>query len=297
MAETEGDAQRYRDIENWPAPEMMGALIEAQMAAVASLHSASPALAAATGAAEARLRAGDGRLIYLGAGTSGRIAAQDAAELAPTFGWPRERVLVLMAGGADAWARAIEGAEDDADAARAAIDAAAAGASDVAIALAASGRTPFTLAGLARARAAGALSIAITNNPGGEMAGAADHVITLSTGAEPIAGSTRMKAGTAQRAALTCLSSAIFMRMGHVWRGRMVAMEAGNAKLRARARAMVAELTGTDNAAAAQALDATGGAIRPAVLMLLAGLDAETARARLDAVGGRLDAALGPVRR
>lgn len=294
MADTEGAAQRYRNIESWPAGEMMAALIEAQMGAVASLQPAAPALAAAAEAAAARLAGdGGGRLIYLGAGTSGRIAAQDAAELAPTFGWPRKRALVLMAGGADAWARAIEGAEDDSNAARRAIDTANAGAGDVAIALAASGRTPFTLAGLARARAAGALAIAIVNNAGSELAGAADHAIILPTGPEPIAGSTRMKAGTAQRAALTCLSSAIFMRMGHVWRGRMVAMVAGNAKLKARALAMVTELTGADDASAAQALKATGGEIRPAVLMLLSGLDAATARARLRAAGGRLGEALG----
>ncbi|MCC5989716.1 MAG: N-acetylmuramic acid 6-phosphate etherase [Pararhodobacter sp.] len=299
MADTESGARRYRDIENWPADDMMAALIEAQMGAVALLQQAAPALAAAAEAAAARLAGdtgsadGGGRLIYLGAGTSGRIAAQDAAELAPTFGWPRERALVLMAGGGAAYAQAVEGAEDDAEAARRAIDKVGASAGDVAIALAASGRTPFTLAGLARARAAGALAIAIVNNAGSELAGAADHAIVLPTGPEPIAGSTRMKAGTAQRAALTCLSSAIFMRMGHVWRGRMVAMVPGNAKLRARARAMVEELTGMGEAAAAQALDATDGEIRPAVLMLLAGLDAPSARARLRAVGGRLGEALG----
>lgn len=299
MADTESGARRYRDIEGWPAGDMMAALIEAQMAGVASLQQAAPALAAAAEAAAARLAGdahsteGGGRLIYLGAGTSGRIAAQDAAELTPTFGWPRARALVLMAGGAAAYAQAVEGAEDDAEAARRAIDEAGTGARDVVIAIAASGRTPFSLAGLARARAAGALAIAIVNNAASALADAADHAIVLPTGAEPIAGSTRMKAGTAQRAALTCLSSAIFMRMGHVWRGRMVAMVAGNAKLRARARAMVAELTGAGENAAARALEAAGGEIRPAVLMLLAGLDAAEAHARLRATGGRLGEALG----
>ncbi|MCC6000145.1 MAG: N-acetylmuramic acid 6-phosphate etherase [Pararhodobacter sp.] len=292
MNDTETAAGRYRAIESWPLGESVAAMIEGQMAAVASLHAAAPALEAAIAAAAARLSGGTGRLIYTGAGTSGRIAAQDAAELAPTFGWPRDRALVLMAGGSAAYAQAVEGAEDDATAARRAMAEIGAGPDDVVIALAASGRTPFTLAGVQAARAAGALTIGIANNPGTALAAACAHAIALPTGAEIVAGSTRMKAGTAQRAALTCLSTGIFLQLGHVWRGRMVAMVAGNDKLHARAQGMVMDLTGATSAEAAQALRAAGGEIRLALAILLLETDAETARARLKAAGGRLEGAL-----
>ncbi len=288
MSDTETAAARYQGIEGWPVAEALAAMIEGQMAAVATLQAAAPALERAITAAAERL--GDtGRLIYTGAGTSGRIAAQDAAELAPTFGWPRARALVLMAGGDAAYARAVEGAEDDAAAARAGMAGLGVGPADVVIALAASGRTPFTLGAVQAARAAGALSIGIANNPASALATACDHAVTLPTGPEIIAGSTRMKAGTAQRAALTCLSTGIFLRLGHVWRGRMVAMVAGNDKLRARARAMVADLTGLPEDQSAQALDRAGGDIRLALTMLTTGLDAEPADHALARAGGRLD--------
>ncbi len=288
MTDTETAAARFRGIEGWPVAEALAAMIEGQMAAVATLKAAAPALEAAIVAAADRL--GDtGRLIYAGAGTSGRIAAQDAAELAPTFGWPRARAPVLMAGGEVAYASSVEGAEDDAAAAQAGMAALAVGPADVVIALAASGRTPFTLAAVHAARAAGALAIGIASNPESPLAAACDHAITLPTGAEIVAGSTRMKAGTAQRAALTCLSTGIFLRRGHVWRGRMVAMQASNAKLNIRAQAMVMDLAGVPEVEAAQALEAAGGDIRLALAMVLTGLGAEAAGARLAAAGGRLD--------
>ncbi len=287
---TETAEARFASLETWPTPEIVAAMIEGQLAAVAALHPAASALAAAIEAVADRLRAG-GRLIYVGAGTSGRIAAQDAAELLPTFGWPSDRALALMAGGEAALRHPVEGAEDDGAAAVAALDAAGMGAGDVVIGIAASGRTPFVLSALRHARATGALTAGLFNSPGATLGKLCDHPVLLATGAEIVAGSTRMKAGTAQKAALNILSTGVFLRLGHVWRGRMVGMAPTNDKLRARAVAMVAELTDASPDAAATAL-AEGGSIRAAVVMLETGLDGAAARTRLDAAGGRLAEAL-----
>jgi N-acetylmuramic acid 6-phosphate etherase len=294
MTTTETASPRFAGIDTWSPEDQIAALIEGQMAAVAALAPLAGAIAAAAGDVAERLGAG-GRLVYLGAGTSGRLAAQDAAELPPTFGLDPARAVVLLAGGDAAMMRAAEGAEDDAAAARAAVAAAGVGAGDVAIGLAASGRTPFTLAGLQAAREAGALTLGIFNAPGAALGRLCDHPLCAATGAEGVAGSTRMKAGTAQRAVLTVLSTAVFLRLGHVYRGRMVAMAPTNDKLRARAVAMVAELTGAPEPAAAAAL-AQAGSIRAAVVMLALGIGAEAAQARLDAAGGRLAEALRPDR-
>ncbi|MCC5969337.1 MAG: N-acetylmuramic acid 6-phosphate etherase [Pararhodobacter sp.] len=290
MSTTESAATRFANVEAWPTADMVSAMIEGQLAAVAALAGAGDAMAAAIDAAVARLNAG-GRLIYLGAGTSGRIAVQDAAELLPTFGWPPARARALMAGGADALLRAVEGAEDDGPAAITALNDAGVSALDVVIGIAASGRTPFTVEGVAHARAQGALTIAVFNNAGGALGAVCEHPLLLATGAEIIAGSTRMKAGTAQKAALNILSTGIFLRLGHVWRGRMVDMAPTNAKLRARAIDMVAELADVAPDAAELALD-EGGTIKIAIVMLTCGLDREGAAQRLAASGGRLHLAL-----
>ena len=161
---TEASARRYEGIEDWPAAELAGGMIEGQLAAIAAVQAAAPMLARAIEATAERLRGG-GRLIYLGAGTSGRIATQDAAELPPTFAWPPERAISLMAGGASAFTQAIEGAEDDEAAARADLDGVGIGPADVSIGVAASGRTPYAVAGLRHARGLGALTIGIHNVP------------------------------------------------------------------------------------------------------------------------------------
>lgn len=288
---TERAAPRYAGVEDWAVPDLVAGMVEGQAAAIGAVQAASPALARAIAAAADRL-AGGGRLVSLGAGTSGRIAVQDAVELRPTFDWPEARTLTLMAGGPDALIRAREGAEDAGTEAEDQIAAHAIGPADVVIGVAASGHTPFTLAALQAARARGALTIAIYNAPGAPMRMAADHPILLDTGAEFIAGSTRMKAGTAQKAALNILSTGIMLRLGYVWRGRMVEMRPTNAKLRARAVAMVADLTGAPPEAAAEAL-AQGGSIKMAVVMLARGLDRAGAEAHLAAHGGILARAMG----
>lgn len=293
MTGTERNSPRYAALEDWPLPDLVAALTEGQYAAVAAVAAAGPDIARAVAGAAARLSRG-GRLIYLGAGTSGRLATLDAAELPPTFAWPPERARAVMAGGAPALSAAIEGAEDDPAAASAALAALGCGAQDVVLGLAASGATPFTLAGIRAAHAAGALTIAFLNTPGAPLAQAAEIAVTLDTGAEAIAGSTRMKAGTAQKVALTTFSTALMVRLGHVYRGRMVEMRPTNAKLRRRAEAMVADLTGAPPDAARAALASADGSIKLASLMLALNLPLDAARARLDAAGGRLADALKP---
>src|SRR5690606_23760636 len=221
MTTTESASPRFASIEDWPSSDLVDAIVEGQLAAVAAVRAAAPALARAIDAAAERLSRG-GRLIYMGAGTSGRIAAQDAAELPPTFAWPVERSVILMAGGPSALTDAAEGAEDDAAQARADLDAARVGPGDVAIGIAASGNTPFTLAGLDHAGAARALRIGVYNNGGGRVAAHCAVPSLAETGAEIVAGSTRMKAGTAQKAVLNTLSTGIMIRLGFVYRGRMV---------------------------------------------------------------------------
>ena len=293
LPQTEQVSARYRDLDLWESAEAAEALWEGQMAAVAALRPALPALAGAADAAAGRLSGGMGRLIYAGAGTSGRLAALDSAELPPTFDWPPERSLLLIAGGVTSLLRAAEGAEDDAGAAQAGLAEMKAGPADVLVALAASGGTPFSVAAVEAARARGALTIAIANSPGAPLLAAAAHAVLIETGAEAIAGSTRMKAGTAQKAALTLLSTLIMIRLGRIHEGRMIEMRPTNAKLLARARRMVAELTGCDPAAAAAALDQAGGSAKLASLMILRGLDRGAAETLLSRHGGVLRPALG----
>lgn len=290
-AATEASALRYRGLETWPPQEIISALLDGQLAATAAAMAARDRIVTAQQAALPRL-AGGGRLVYAGAGTSGRLAALDAAELEPTFGWPRDRALLVMAGGAEALTRAIEGAEDDHRAGAQRVAELGVGPQDVVLALAASGRTPFTCAVVVAARALGALTIGIANSPESPLARAADIAIEIDTGAEPVAGSTRMKAGTAQKAVLSCLSTAIMLGLGLVWQGRMVGMRPTNAKLRTRAEAMVADLAGVSGAVAATTLRAADDRIAVAVLMLLRDLDAQGATRRLDSAGGRLGDAL-----
>jgi len=288
---TEGFDPRMDSLDSWAAPVILDALWEGQMSAVAALRPALPALAAAAEAAVPRLASG-GRLVYAGAGTSGRLGVQDGAELTPTFDWPPERLVLLLAGGRDALLGAIENAEDDCGAAHAAIAAHAIGPADVLVALAASGATPYTVACAEAARARGTLTIGIANTPGAPLLLAADHAILIETGPEAIAGSTRMKAGTAQKATLTMLATLLMVRLGRVWRGRMVDMQARNDKLRRRALRMLHDLAGADELAAARALEAAGGSVKTAVL-IHHGLDRPAAQALLAAHGGHLRAALG----
>ncbi len=263
---TEDTDPRYHALDRWDSLTALRAIWESQIAAVASIGPALPALAALVEAALPRLRAG-GRLVYAGAGTSIRIAVQDGTELGPTFNWPEARTCYLIAGGEAALKRGIEGAEDNTEDARAQVAQAGICAQDVVIGLAASGRTPFTVAAIKAARAAGALTIGISCNPGVALLEAAEHGVVVDTGAEVVAGSTRMKAGTAQKVVLNMISTQVMVRLGHVHDGLMVDMRPQNAKLRARAGAMVARIAKVSAQDAVAALEMCDWRVKPAVLV------------------------------
>jgi N-acetylmuramic acid 6-phosphate etherase len=287
---TERPSPRYSDIDAWNAEDIAESIIEGQLAAVAAVYAARGDIVAAASAIHSRL-IDHGRLIYAGAGTSGRLAAQDGAELVPTFNWPEDRLLLLMAGGRDALLRSIEGAEDDVQQARALIAQHAVTTADVLIAVAASGATPFTLACLRDAKGRGALTVGIANNKASAILQEADYPIYLATGSEPIAGSTRLKAGTAQKVTLNTLSSLLMILFGKVYRGLMVDVRALNEKLARRSEDMLIDLTGCDRAEARSALTRANGRVKLAAL-LLNGCDLNVAAEILDVSGGRLGEAL-----
>lgn len=290
MMDTEHASPRYADIDLWQPSDILHAMIEGQLAAVAAVRTALRAIEVAAEATEARLRDG-GRLIYVGAGTSGRLAVQDGAELIPTFNWPQERLLLLMAGGKDALLRSAENAEDETGQALRAVQQHRIAATDVVIAVAASGTTPFTLTCLREAKNRGALTIGIANNRDTPILQEADCAIWLDTGPEPIAGSTRMKAGTAQRVALNLLSSLVMIRLGRVHEGLMVDLQAVNAKLARRSENILIRLTGRTPDEVRDALKRANGSVKLAVL-LLHGHSVDDAMAALDHSEGRLRTAL-----
>ena len=265
-------------------------MIEGQFAAVDAVRAARPAIERAALAMEKRL-AEQGRLIYAGAGTSGRLAIQDGAELMPTFSWPKDRLVLLMAGGDRALIQAVEGAEDDVKHAQALIKKHKVTKHDVLIAVAASGTTPFTLACLRSAKRERALTIGIANNPGTPILQEADHAIFLETGAEPIAGSTRMNAGTAQRITLTLLSSLLMIRLGRVYDGMMVDVQATNKKLAQRSETMLMHLTGESEKSVRTALKQANGNVKLAVL-LLKGYTLKQAKSALARSKGQLRTAI-----
>jgi N-acetylmuramic acid 6-phosphate etherase len=258
-------------------------LIDAQLAAVDAVLDARDAIAHAVDAIVAALRAGR-RVVSIGAGTSGRLAVLDASELPPTFGFAAERYEGRIAGGDAALRRSIEGAEDDAAAGAAAVDDLEPG--DVLIGLSASGGAPFVRAAVTAARARGARTIAIVNARETALAAAAEIAIEAITGAEPIAGSTRMRAGTAQKIVLNTLSTAAMIALGKTYRNRMVDLVASNAKLRARAERLVREIAGDVDAPAL--LAAAGGSVKTAVVMARRGVDRAAAERLLADADGRL---------
>jgi N-acetylmuramic acid 6-phosphate etherase len=288
--QTERPSPRYADIDIWEPSDVLEAMIGGQFAAVAAVRAALPQIESAALAIEQQLRAA-GRLVYAGAGTSGRLAVQDGAELMPTFSWPRERLLLLIAGGDEAMVRSVEGAEDEIGRGVELVRHHHLGTGDVLLAVAASGTTPFTLSCLREAKRCDVLTIGIANNRNTPLLDEAAHRIFLDTGAEPIAGSTRMNAGTAQRITLNLLSTLVMIRLGRVYRGMMVDMQSANIKLSKRKKAMVAFLTNRTEEEAQAALIQADGNVRLAVL-ILHGCDPRTAGDVLRRAGGRLREAL-----
>ena len=284
--DTEGRLQRYRDADCWPTDEGLAAMLDHQQSAFVAVRNALPALSRAVQAAAARLHE-TGRLIYVGAGASGRLAVQDGVELYPTFGWPDERLVYLLAGGEAALVRSLEGAEDDAAAGRSEMEALAPGRADVVVAVTASGTTAFTRAALSAAAAAGALTIAMASNPAAPLLAEGEIAVLLHTGPEFLAGSTRMAAGTAQKIALNLFSTRLMTELGRVYEGLMVNVVPANAKLVDRSQRIIQVITGCEREAAAAAWKRADQDIKLAVL-LLDGLDAHEASARLKEARGDL---------
>jgi N-acetylmuramic acid 6-phosphate etherase len=271
---------------------ILAALTEGQARAIAAVDRARPALAAAASALAGRV-AERGRIVYCGAGSSAVLAALDGMELLGTYGWPAERTAFVLACG-DRLAPMTGGEEDDEAAGRAAIDALVLGPDDVVVAVAASGTTPYTLAAVAAARPGGALTIGIANNAGTPLLAAVDIPVLLDSGPEIIVGSTRMGAGTAQKAALNLISTLAMIRLGHVYDGLMVNLRADNRKLAGRSARMLRHIVGAGEAEADAALARAGGSVKRAAL-LLRGLTPEAADKALAAAGGNLRTALAAV--
>lgn len=291
MLDTERLNEASNDLDVLPTHEVVTRLVQDQAVAARAVEAVSADLAVAVDLAAQRLARG-GRLLYVGAGTSGRLAQLDAAELPPTFSWPTDRAVALLAGGRHAMWEAREGAEDDAEAAETDLREVGIGPDDVLIAIAASGTTPYAVAGLRLARAVGALAVGIANNPGTPLLTEADVGVCLDTGPEIIGGSTRLKAGTAQKIALNTFSSAVMVRLGKVYGNLMVDVKASNHKLRERAVRLVMTATGADEEVARATLESCSYRVGVAVVSLKRGVDVNAARALLDASGGHVRAAL-----
>jgi len=287
---TEHVSPRYVDLDSWSTAEMIEAMYEGQLAAAAAVRTALKDIAAAVDDAVPALQRG-GRLVYAGAGTSGRIGVQDGSELLPTYDWPSDRLVFLMAGGLGALVQSVEGAEDDETEGGRAVAQHRIGADDVVIGIAASGTTPFTLGVLRAARAAGAVTIALVNNREAPLLAVARHAIMVETGSEVVAGSTRMKAGTAQKIVLNLVSTTIMVRLGRIFRGMMVHMRASNVKLRRRAAAMVSRIVGCSEADAAGLLKRSDGDVKIAVLLGLGATEGKAVEA-LEHHGGNLRLAI-----
>jgi N-acetylmuramic acid 6-phosphate etherase len=282
-AVTEQREEGHADLDLRSTFDLVLLLNEADAAVAGAVRDCAVELAAAIDAVVERL-AGGGRLVYAGAGTSGRIAALDAAELGPTFGLPDGRVLAIaVADGAG---------EDDHAAGEAAIGAAGVGPADALVAVSASGSTPYTLGAARAAAGAGALTVAVVCARDTELGRIAEHDLVAETGAEVIAGSTRLKAGTAQKLVLNTVSTVSMIRLGRTYGNLMVDVVASNAKLRARARRAVALATEVSDAEIDEALAAADGDAKVAILALLTGLPAAHARQRLDESGGAIRRAL-----
>ena len=288
---TEMPSEFHPDLDQYPVPALVDAFIDDQIHALIAVKAARQRIAAAVAAAVSRI-AGGGRLVYVGAGTSGRLGILDSVELYPTFSWPKDRALGLLAGGQQAMFESIEGAEDSLEQGRLDVAAVNVDQRDVVILLAASGATPYVMGALEAARAAGALTIGIANNPAAPVTLGAEIAITINTGSEVIAGSTRLKAGTSQKIVLNTLSSAIMVRLNKVYGNLMVDLQPSNAKLLRRAVSLTMRATGANEDEARVALAACNFQVKVAIVSILEKIGVDEAQARLAATQGNVRAAL-----
>ncbi|GAB4083407.1 N-acetylmuramic acid 6-phosphate etherase [Myceligenerans cantabricum] len=279
---TEERNPRTRDIDVVPTAELVAMISDEDARVVDAVRAQHPRIVAAVDIAVQAILAG-GRVHYVGSGTSGRMAFMDAAELLPTFGVGEEMFVAHIAGGAGAFARAVEGAEDDAGAGRAVLDDGSP--HDVVIGIAASGRTPYVRGALEAARELGAATVLIASNPVAPLATLADVAILVDTGPEAVTGSTRMKAGTAQKLVLNTISTAVMIRLGKTYSNFMVEVVATNEKLRGRLVRLLEQATGRDTEDCEKALRDVGGDLRVALVTLLVDVDQAAARAALAAPG------------
>lgn len=293
---TEDTNPRTADIDTLPTGDVLRLINDEDARVAAAVRRELPAIEAVVERVVRAFEAG-GRLIYVGAGTSGRLGVLDAAECPPTFGTDPAMVRALLAGGPAAMTNSIEGAEDDEAQGAREIEALEVGPRDVVLGIAASGRTPYVVGALREARTRGACTAALVGNAGGAVAAAAELVIAPATGPEVVAGSTRLKAGTAQKLVLNMISTAAMIRTGRTYGNLMVDMQARNRKLHERARRMVALAAGAAEDAAARALAEAGGEVKTAIVMLAMGAPVGTARARLTQSGGSVRRALDGGRR
>jgi N-acetylmuramic acid 6-phosphate etherase len=288
---TEEADPRYGNIDELPTGALAALMNEADAEVPAAVAAALPHIVAAIDGITERLLAG-GRLLYVGAGTPGRLGILDAAECPPTFGTPPEQVQGVIAGGPRAITTAVEGVEDDDTAGTADIAVREVGPADAVVGLTASGRTPYVLGAARAARQRGALTIGISCNTGAELSAVVECPVEIAVGPEVVAGSTRLKAGTAQKLVLNMISTIAMVRLGKTHGNRMVDLVATNEKLQARAVRMVQEITGADPDTAEAALTDAGRHVKTAVVMIERGTDRDGARVLLATAGGHLSRAL-----
>jgi N-acetylmuramic acid 6-phosphate etherase len=291
MLKTETPSTRHAELDLYPTAQLVAALVDDQFWAVEAVRLASPHITAAIAAALPRIAAG-GRLLYVGAGTSGRLGVLDSVELHPTFSWPPERAVAILAGGAGAMFAAVEGAEDDVAQGAADLLALLPQPNDVVFLLAASGATPYVLGALRAARGAGALTVGIANNVDAPVALEADCGIVLDTGSEVISGSTRLKAGTAQKITLNTISSALMVGLHKTYGNLMVDLKPTNAKLILRAVKLTMHATGADEAQARSVLEQCQFHVKVAIVALLKKMTTDQAQALLAGAGGSVRSAL-----
>ncbi|MGW0330444.1 N-acetylmuramic acid 6-phosphate etherase [Streptomyces sp. NPDC003011] len=288
---TEAFRPELADIDRLPTLDIARLMNVEDTTVPAAVARRLPEIAAAIDAIAERMASG-GRLIYAGAGTAGRLGVLDASECPPTFNTDPAQVVGVIAGGREAVVTSVEGAEDSAELARADLDALALTGVDTVVGVSASGRTPYAVGAVAHARRRGALTVGLACNADSALATAAEHGIEIVVGPELLTGSTRLKAGTAQKLVLNMLSTITMIRLGKTYGNLMVDVRASNDKLRARSRRIVALATGAEDDEVERALAATDGEVKNAILTILAEVDGPTAARLLEDSGGRLRVAL-----
>lgn len=291
LLRTEQVDSKYQELDVMSVSELLSAMNEGDLEVPKAIGLVLPEIGKAIDAIVDRMSSG-GRLIYIGAGTSGRLGVLDAAECGPTFSVSDDQVVAFIAGGESALTHAVEGAEDDFGAGERDLMSIHLTSKDSVVGIAASGRTPYVLGGLAYAKKVGALKVGLSANPNSEISRHVDHAIEVDSGPEMLAGSTRLKSGTAQKLVLNMISTITMVRLGKTFGNLMVDLQITNEKLRDRANRIVSQATGASREGAAQALADSDDEVKVAIVMILLGVDAPSARERLSSASNRVRDAL-----